>query len=342
MKTWMVLATLVAVTSPGHAQHAASASNMVLLGHHDLQGRSAYQPVIHEQNGRWIAYVGHHGGRAVNPLTGREEDSGTSIVDVTDPRNPRYLAHIPGEPGQAETGGAQMVRVCSGKDLPKADKSKFYLLRTFGNLAHEIWDVTLPEKPARIVVVVDKLKGTHKSWWECDSGIAYLVSGLPEWRTRRMTQVFDLSDPARPLFLRNFGLPGQQPGATGPAPTELHGPISSGPKGNRVFFGYGTNKSGVLQVVDRNKLLSGPREPTAANLAFPQVGIFHFSRMNGAHTALPVLGMDLPEWRKDKDGARRDFVVVVNEQIVNECLEPRQFVWLVDVTDEQHPVPVAT
>src|SRR5207248_2716705 len=42
------------------------------------------------------------------------------------------------------------------------------------------------------------------------------------------------------------------------------------------------------------------------------------------------------------DGARRDFVVVVNEQIVNECLEPRQFVWMVDVTDEQHPVPVAT
>ena len=161
----------------------------------------------------------------------REEDSGTSIVDVTDPRKPRYLAHIPGEPGQAETGGAQMARVCSGKDLPKADKSKFYLLRTFGNLAHEVWDVTLPEKPARIVVVVDKLKGTHKSWWECDSGIAYLVSGLPDWRTRRMTQVFDLSDPARPLLIRNFGLPGQQPGGTEPAPTELHGPISTGPKG---------------------------------------------------------------------------------------------------------------
>src|SRR5437588_7158141 len=133
MKTWMVLATLVAVTSPGHAQHAASASNMVLLGHHDLQGRSAYQPVIHEQNGRWIAYVGHHGGRAVNSLTGREEDSGTSIVDVTDPRKPRYLAHIPGEPGQAEPGGAQMARVCSGKDPAKAEKPRVEPLRPFGH-----------------------------------------------------------------------------------------------------------------------------------------------------------------------------------------------------------------
>src|SRR6266513_1098046 len=341
MKTWMVLAALVAVTPPGHAQHAASSSNMALLGHHDLQGRSAYQPVIHEQSGRWIAYVGHHGGRAVNSLTWREEDSGPSIVDVTDPRQPRYLAHIPGEPGQAETGGAQMVRVCSGKDLPKADKSKFYLLRTFGNLAHEIWDVTLPEKPARIVVVVDKLKGTHKSWWECDSGIAYLVSCLADWRTRRMTQVFDLSDPARPVLIRNFGLPGQQPGASGPVPTELHGPISTGPEGNRVYFGYGTNKDGIVQIVDRAKLLSGPREPTPENLLAPQVGRFNLSSMNGAHSSLPVLGMELAEFAKDK-AAPRDFVLIVNESLANGCQEPRQRMWVVDVTDEKLPVGVAT
>src|SRR5206468_4091150 len=82
-------------------------------------------------------------------------------------------------------GAAQMVRVCNGKDLPKGDASKTYLLRSFGNLAHEIWDVSVPEKPSRLAVVVDKLKGTHKNWWECDTGIAYLVSGLPDWRTRR-------------------------------------------------------------------------------------------------------------------------------------------------------------
>ena len=100
------------------AQHGSSASNMVLLGHDDLQGRSAYQPVIRENHGRWIAYVGHHGGAALNPLTGAVENSGTSLIDVTDPRKPRYLAHIPGEKGQAESGGAQMVRVCNGAELP--------------------------------------------------------------------------------------------------------------------------------------------------------------------------------------------------------------------------------
>src|SRR5919201_92755 len=247
-------AALLLATSIAHAQHGAAAQNMALLGHHDLQGRSAYQPVIKESRGRWIAYVGHHGGKTLNSLTGREEDNGTSIVDVTDPRRPRYLAHIPGEPGQAESGGAQMVRVCNGSELPavknSGDKSKVYMLRNFGNRAHEVWDVTNPEKPARIAAVVENLRDTHKSWWECDSGIAYLVSGLPDWRVRRMTQIYDLADPAQPRFIRNFGLVGQQPGATGTAPTELHGMISTGEKRNRIYFGYGTNKSGVLQIVD--------------------------------------------------------------------------------------------
>ena len=342
MKYLALIYLACALGSTAHAQHPASASNMALLGHHDLQGRSAYQPLIHAQGGRWIAYVGHHGGKSVNTLTGQAEDNGTSILDVSDPRSPRYLAHIPGEPGLGEIGGAQMVRVCDGRQLPKGDPAKIYLLRTFGNLAHEIWDVSAPEKPARVVVVVDKLKGTHKNWWECDTGVAYLVSGLPDWHTRRMTQVFDLSDPAKPVFIRNFGLAGQQPGASGPAPTELHGPISTGPKGNRVYFGYGTNKAGVLQIVDRAKLLAGPREPTAANLLAPQVGRMDLPAFNGAHTTLPVLGIDVPEFAKDKGGAKRDFVFIVNESLINECLEPRQHVFVADITDETRPLGVAT
>src|SRR5258707_6080032 len=38
------------------------ASNMKLVGSNDLQARSAYQPTIHHQGDRWIAYIGHHGG----------------------------------------------------------------------------------------------------------------------------------------------------------------------------------------------------------------------------------------------------------------------------------------
>src|SRR5262245_36202250 len=68
-----------------------SAWNMELAGHSDLQGRSAYQPVIINENGRELAYVGHHTGKALNPLTRIEEPNGTSIVDVTDAAHPKYL-----------------------------------------------------------------------------------------------------------------------------------------------------------------------------------------------------------------------------------------------------------
>jgi hypothetical protein len=324
------------------AAPAADARDMALVSAHDLQGRSAYQPLVHRQGDRLILYVGHHGGRAVNPLTGEEEDHGTSILDVTDAAQPTLLAHIPGQPGEAEAGGAQMVRVCDGRTLPRADPEAVYLLRTFGQDAHEIWDVTEPARPARVTVVVGGLVDTHKSWWECDTGIAYLISGEPGWRVRRMTKIYDLGNPAEPRFIRDFGLPGQQPGATGPAPTELHGPISTGPAGNRVYFGYGSGRGGILQIVDRRKLLEGPAAPTDENLLAPQVGRLDLPPTVGAHTVFPMLGVEIPDFAGHTVGRTRDFVVITNESLANECREARQMVWMADVTIESHPATVAT
>jgi hypothetical protein len=233
-----------------------------------------------------------------------------------------------------------MVRVCAGKTLPKADPNAVYMLRVFGGRAHEMWNVTDPAHPALITRIVEGLKDTHKSWWECDTGIAYLVSGAPGWRTRRMTQVYDLSDPAHPVKIRDFGLAGQEPGSTGAVPTELHGPISTGPAGNRVYFGYGTNKGGILQIVDRDKLINGPKEPTPDNLRYPEVGRLDMLPLNGAHTSLPLLKMPIAEFAKDKNPVR-DIVMIVDEEILNECLEPRQMVWFVDVTIETRPMVIS-
>lgn len=322
------------------------ALNMKLTGFNDLQGRSAYQPTIHRQGDRWIAYIGHHGGTEdvpapVNPLTGQAEPNGTSIVDVTDPARPKYLRHLPGQPGKYESGGAQMVRVCDGKSLPKGDPNAVYMLRTFGGEAHEIWNVADPANPV-LVTRIGGLKDTHKNWWECDTGIAYLVSGAPDWRTRRMTQVYDLSDPAQPRKIRDFGLPGQEPGSNGAVPTELHGPISTGPTGNRVYFGYGTNKGGILQIVDREKLLSGGKEPTPENLRYPEIARLPMSAFNGAHTTFPMLDMPIAEFAEDKDGKLRDIVMIVDEAILNECTEARQMVWFADVTTETRPMMISS
>jgi len=266
-------------------------------------------------------------------------------VDVTDPAHTKYLAHIPGEvstPGKLEVGGAQMTRLCDGSVLPHADPHKVYLLRTFGGASHEIWDVTDPAKPTRLTVVISGLKDTHKSWWECDTGIAYLVSGDPQWRTRRMTKIFDLSNPEKPVFVRDFGLPGQQPGSTGPVPSDVHGPISTGTKGNRIYFAYGPGSSGIVQIVDREKLLTGPREPTEQNLLYPQIARSNFPVDAGAHTAFPLIGVNIAEFAKMKNGKVRDFLVVPGESLANECQEARQMVHILDITNEAAPIGVAT
>jgi len=174
--------------------------DMKLVGTNDLQARSTYQPTLHRYpNNRYILFTGHHAlalqgeGQlpnaqplpSFNPLTGNNEENGVSIVDVTNPKRPKYLFHIPVPNGQG--GGAQMVRVCDGNTLPIHD-NKVYMLRSYSNSAHEIWDVTDPKSPVGVRTVAGgnpvigaqtgqpgALAGTHKNWWECDTGIAYLV-----------------------------------------------------------------------------------------------------------------------------------------------------------------------
>src|SRR3989475_3704429 len=348
----LVLVSLAAGPASSQAPargHGAEAHDMELVGHDDLQGRSAYQPTIHAQRGRVIAYVGHHGGRAKNPLTGADEDNGTSIVDVTDPARPRYLVHIPGAPGAGEQGGAQIARVCDRQ-------GKTYLLRTFGNSVpgsgHEVWDVTEPARPQKVSTVGSGLTSTHKNFWECDTGIAYLVSGdlantdplqlgPSGWRAWRMTKIYDLSDPAKPVFIRDFGLAGQEPGSTGPITVKhgVHGPIVLG---NRVYFAYGTSGEGLLQIVDRQKLLSGPREPTAANLNAPEISRLWMSANWGGHTSFPILGVPVTDWAPNTKDRVRDFVFLVSESIANECRESRHASFVVDITAETRPFGVAT
>jgi hypothetical protein len=332
VSTVMVLAMSLA---PAEAQKSLvdKSKNMDLVGYNDLQARSAYQPIVHRQGNRWIAYVGHHGGSALNPLTGVVEGNGTSIIDVTDPQNPVYLHHIPGASGAGEAGGAQMVRACNGSDLPAGNPTRVYLLRTRGNDAHEIYDVTDPAAPTLLTTIVDGLGGTHKNFWECDTGIAYLVSGVAGWRTNRMTQIYDLSNPASPVHIRDYGLVGQEPGSSGPVPTSLHGGISIG---QRVYFGHGTNAGGILQIADRQKLLQS-LPPTAPNLAEPVIAQYELSPLYGAHTTFPVLGIPLPG-DEFTVGGTRDIVVIVNESLRNECIgEAHQMVFLADVTVESHP-----
>jgi hypothetical protein len=371
------------------------ARNMKLVGINDLQARSTYQPTVHKQGGRYILYAGHHplgapgeglaGGGTLpsfNPLTGRNEENGTSIVDVTDPRRPRYLFHLPVPNGLG--GGAQMVRVCNRN-------GREYMLRTYGNSAHEIWDVTNPSSPQPVHTVnrpdgsggfvpntdpatgpfigaqagkPGALAGTHKSWWECDTGIAYIVGRRATdtaagWRAGNHIMIFDLSNPAAPVFIRDWAMDGQQPGSKlqphfTNAPS-IHGPISTGPAGgalaaipgvvaNRVYFAYGTSSTGIMQIVDRAKLLD-PSIP-ATDFTTAELGHWVMNPDNGAHTSMPLGVLTVPDFVTDTGndiGTQREFVFVTSEATANFCAnQVRHLSFLVDTTDPGRPQSVAT
>jgi hypothetical protein len=371
--------------------------NMKVEGFNDNQGRPIYQPVIVNQDGREILYNGNLSGTAVNPLTGVSESNGTSIIDVTNVKRPKFLFHIPG-PAPIGTSfaaaGAQMVRVCPGSTFPNASTTgaagHFYLLRAFGNAgpneSHEIWDVTEPSAPKFVRTIISGLSNTHKSWWECDTGIAYLVAGSKSdgWQQSGSTQhvyIYDLSDPTKPAFIRQFGLPGQQPtasvatqlpcatapsdtcfeGATNP-PGGVHGPISMGTAVNRVYMPYGVGANGVLQITDRLKLIngchtSGPgsnpnasancaNSPTQGDLLWPQVSWVTMNPENGGHSSMPVFNVPIPEEQSNYlDGTpqSKSLLFVSSEGTANNCFgQAPHDAWILDIANEATPWPMAT
>ena len=172
---------------------------------------------MHAYGERRILFVGHHAGEALNPATGYIEKNGLSILDVTDPAAPQFLAHLP--PTGTEASGTQHVQVCDGSALPSADDSKVYAIRTNGALSYEVVDVTDPAQPVFLRTIAETGtssrpesergdRETHKFQWECATGIAYLNGTAPGWRVTRVLQVFDLSDPNAPQHVRDFGLAG--------------------------------------------------------------------------------------------------------------------------------------
>ena len=360
---------LAAGSALGHDDRGASQSgeqkDMRRVGHTDLQGRPSYHPTfIKYPDGRVIAFAGTHGGTKPNPLKGGVvQDNGTIIVDVTDPSRPVEKFHIPAPAAGAQT---QSNRACLGSDLPGGIPGRVYMMRNVqtNNLAasgYEVWDVTNVSGPA-LVGEVRNLRSTHKHWWECKTGIAYLPGSkntAPRWRQAQSMMIFDWSKPSAPLYLRTHGLAGSQPSGTGPTPTSLHGAISahehpnaagklargataSDVIGNRVYAAWGVGDDGVLQILDRNKLLpppygsfSGdPDNPTNEQLEAAQTSVMYMSPDQGGHTSFPIFGLTPKSYGNFTEFKTRDIVMLASESTADKCAEAPHYSFVVDVTVE--------
>lgn len=365
---WRVCAPLVATllgaagagTADGQTMATADAEalNARLLGAHPLDGRSAYQPIVHRYRDRYILFVGHHAGEAVSSRTGETEVNGLSILDVTDPTRPTLLTHVP--PSGVEASGTQHLQVCDGSALPGGDADKVYLVRTNGNLGYELLDVTDPAEASVIRTIAETgessrarsnrgTRETHKIQWDCESGIGYFNGTPADWRVTRVLQAFDLSDPESPRHIRDFGLVGWQPEASGPMPDPaISGLHQAFVVGDRMYLGYGSGNDGTLQILDRDRFLRGnpsvadPLAPTPENLLYPEIARLDMPAYWGVHTAKPMLDVEVPGYRSD--GSTRDFLVVPSEAGPGSmgCEDVRDVVFFIDITQEDRPYPVST
>jgi len=190
--------------------------------------------------------------------------------------------------------------------------------------------------------------------------------------------IFDLSDPANPVYLRDWALNGQQPGGTIPphfiAVPSIHGLISTGPAdgaielagatAERVYFAYGTGSNGDMQIVDRTKLLPPPfgsgvrcgsiastlTPPACSDFQTAVLGDFIMNPDNGAHTSFPLGRLVVPDFVTDTgndeinnvDNTVRDIVVITSEATAHFCSEFRHLTFMTDVTTEGRPQSIAT
>src|SRR4029077_17814460 len=112
---------------------------------------------------------------------------------------------------------------------------------------------------------------------------------------------------------------------------------------HRNYAGYGTPKSGVIEILDRDKLIHGPKDPTAANLESPMIARLDLPPDVGAHTTFPMIGVDVPNLGKYGPAiSKRNFLLIVGETTDNECQAVEQMMHIFDITDESKIFGITT
>jgi len=250
-------------------------------------------------------------------MTGAIEWNGTTILDVSNPGQPRIIKHIPGYEG-AESRAVQVVeRYFDGRD---------YLLRNQESshfTGFEVWDITDRPSP-RLVSKIEGLNAAHKGWWDAKTGYAYLSGIWPGWKGQHLI-IYDLKNPYLPKFVSNWGLPGQSPGGPGSG-VSLHHPVISG---DRAYLSY--LQGGDVVILD------------IADKAQPKM-IAHIDFLppsSRSHTTVPFPPLRGPGFRRG-EGHPRQVLVVSEEALTYGCQEDRPQIYILDAKDEKKPRLIAT
>jgi hypothetical protein len=290
-------------------RHGERGWNMRLLGSCDLGG---YGDGMHVNVRNGIAYVGHMGyGRDGDDLVPHRV--GTSIVDVSDPHNPRLVRQLSTPPGTH----SHKVQLVEDVLLINHERHPLEPDATEFSAGLAVYDVGKdPADPQLIAFMPMTGDGVHvgvhrMTYWKPPYAFA---SASDDGFTDQFLMVIDLSDPAHPLEAGRFWLPGMHT-AAGEAPAwgddrrfGCHHAIVSG---DRAYCGWW---DGGLVIVDISDI-SAPTLVSQLDLG-PDVS-------GATHSALPISG--------------RGLVVLTDESMAENCDEVFRHIRIIDVSDEKNP-----
>jgi hypothetical protein len=273
-------------------------SNTTLLSHIDCPGGGQV----------WVEgttlYVGH-----MRPT------SGTTILDVADPRAPRIIARIP----VREAWHSHKVRVAGNIMIVNQEKFGKSLPNEVGG-GVDIYDVANPASPKLVSEWRTVGGGVHR--FDFDGRYAY-ISPTAEGYVGNIVMILDLADPAKPIEVSRWWLPGQWQagGEDYPwhdwVPPRCHHPLRHG---DRLYVSYWHHGFVILDISNLSKPTLVSHYNTSP--AFP----------HPTHTCLvmptPLKG--------------RDVMVVADEDVAKLWPAPPSFAWVFDVTKERFPVPIST
>lgn len=249
-------------------------------------------------------YVGH-----------QRPTGGTTIVDVSDPANPRHLVTIDIPAGWH----SHKVRVANGIMIVNHEKFGQAGADGFGG-GLAIYDVARPSAPKLITKWMTVGGGVHR--FDFDGRYAY-VSPTVEGYVGNIVMILDLANPAKPVEIGRWWIPGQwqaggeeYPWADWVAP-RCHHPLRFG---DRLYVSYWHHGLFILDIAD----MARPRLVSQVNTSptFP----------HPTHTCLRI-----PQKLRG-----RDIMVVADEDVAKLWPSPPAFAWIYDITNEQLPVSIAT
>lgn len=330
---------------------ADEAHHVRLVGYHPMQGRQALQVTTKSDsaNGNWV-YVGHvpntrTGDATLNPITGQNEWNGTSILEISDPADPKLVWHIPNE----VSANSRSVSVVYDYAFESAPPGRDYLIRNSEageDLKFQIFDITTRgTDPSRIALVSEitatpenscgpgcggkLINRAHKGHWSPETGLYYASAGEPGFRTT-LIHIWDLKDPKNPKFVGRAWLPGQKDGEEGFEGQYVHHPIVD-EANHRMYAGF-REGSGHIASWD----ITDPANPKL-------VWSYDTSPPGrGPHTVSPIRYDAVPNITAAGGELPRTYALVTDEYGRECTLGVKSRVYMFDITHESHPMPLST